>query len=251
MPDGMGCHLPMKLREQNSRSQRKTRIQFSCVPQVAPRHRGNDCQIRWSVSVCSLFIITVASVSSSSDSKTLPLLPWLPKILKKTFVNKQLEPKNTIILGCMPRLVASHRPRTNPTPGEFVAQVFPLEFPQVVRAFHLRISHVILRDVFFGFRGGVALMIVHILLFRLGKHGDRLWHFLFLFLPNILEELPSCMQMTCFIEQRAPHLIIASQHSNLLSRSSACTLVSMSLTRLARRSGTAVGWTMPMSSVLL
>ena len=82
MPDGMGCHLPMKLREQNSRSQRKTRIQFSCVPQVAPRHCGNDCQIRWSASVCSLFIITVASVSSSSDSKTLPLLPWLPKILK-------------------------------------------------------------------------------------------------------------------------------------------------------------------------
>ena len=82
-PDGMGCHLPTKLRGQNSRSQRKTRIQFSCIPQVAPRHRGNDCQIRWSVSEGSLFISTVASVSSSSDSKTLPLLPWLPKILKK------------------------------------------------------------------------------------------------------------------------------------------------------------------------
>ena len=40
----------------------------------------------------------------------------------------------------MPRLVASHGPRANPTPGEargsatFVAQVFPLELPQVVRA---------------------------------------------------------------------------------------------------------------------
>ena len=78
MPDGMGCHLPMKLRGQNSRSQRKTRSQFSCIPQVAPRHRGNDCQIRWSVSVGSLFISTVASVSSSSDSKALLLLPWLP-----------------------------------------------------------------------------------------------------------------------------------------------------------------------------
>ena len=106
IPDGMGCHLPMKLRGQNSRSQRKTRIQFSCIPQVAPRHRGNDCQIRWNVSEGSLFISTVASVSSSSDSKTLllllpwlPLLQWLPKILKKTFVNKQLEPKTQSFLA--------------------------------------------------------------------------------------------------------------------------------------------------------
>ena len=61
MPDGMGCHLPMKLREQNPCSQRLTRIQFCCIPQVAPRHSGNDCQIRWSVSVSSLLIITMAS----------------------------------------------------------------------------------------------------------------------------------------------------------------------------------------------
>ena len=109
MPDGMGCHLPMKLREQNSRSQRKTRIQFSCFPQVAPRYRGNDCQIRWSVSVGSLFIITVAS---SSDSKTLLLLPSLP-LLPWT-----IGTENTNILDCMPRLVASHGSRANPTPGE-------------------------------------------------------------------------------------------------------------------------------------
>ena len=70
-PDGMGCHLPMKLRGQNSRSQRKTRIQFSCIPQVAPRHRGNDCQIRWSVSEGSLFISTVASTLNGRINPTL------------------------------------------------------------------------------------------------------------------------------------------------------------------------------------
>ena len=70
MPDGMGFHLPMKLREQNSRSQRKTRIQFSCIPQVAPRHRGNDCQIRWNLSVGSLFIITVASTLNGRINAT-------------------------------------------------------------------------------------------------------------------------------------------------------------------------------------
>ena len=53
-------------------------------------------------------------------------------------------------------------------------------------------------------------MIVHILLFGLGRHGHRLWHLL-LFLPHILEGLSSCMQSACYIEQRAPHLIIASQ----------------------------------------
>ena len=114
MPDGMGCHLPMKLREQNSEQNHSLRrgidgasntdfhrIQIitwlvpqivrcndaslsfdfdkqslQSVPQVAPTHRGNDCQTRWSVQVGSLFIITVASVSSSSDSKTLLLLQW-------------------------------------------------------------------------------------------------------------------------------------------------------------------------------
>ena len=109
----MGCHLPMKLREQNSRSQQKTRIQFSFVPQVAPRHRGNDCQIRWRVSVGSLFIITAASVSSTSDSKTL-LLPWQPLLLIKNICEQTIGTENTIILGCMPRLVVSHGPRANP-----------------------------------------------------------------------------------------------------------------------------------------
>ena len=207
MPEGMGCHVPMKLGEQNSelnhscqrtrrlrrgivgasntdfhqihiitwlvrqvvrcndaslspdcdkqglqsvscqldlssRSQRLTRIQFSCIPQVAPRHRGNGCQTRWSVSAGSLLIITVASVSSSSGSKTLllllpwlPLPPWLPKQMK-TLVNKPIGTENTIILGCMPRLVVSRGPRENPTRSEArgSATLVVLEVPQVYRA---------------------------------------------------------------------------------------------------------------------
>ena len=70
MPDGMGCHSPMKLRGQNSRSQRKTKINFSCIPQIAPRHRGNDCQIRWSVSISSLLIITMASTLNGRINPT-------------------------------------------------------------------------------------------------------------------------------------------------------------------------------------
>ena len=186
MPDGMGCHLPMKLRGQNSRSQRKTRIQFSCIPQVAPRHCGNDCQIRWSVSVGSLFIITVASVSSSSDSKTLLLLPWLPKIVKN-ICEQTIGTENTIILGCMPRLVVCHGRGRTPHQAKreevrhSLRRCFHWSFHRWFEPFHLRISHVILCDV----RGGIALMIVHILLFGLGKHGDRLWHLLLLlFLPS-------------------------------------------------------------------
>ena len=178
MPDGMGCHLPMKLRGQNSRSQRKTRIQFSCIPKVAPRYRGNDCQIRWSVSVGSLFISTVASVvSSSSDSKTLlllpwlPLLPWPPKILKKTFVNKQLEPKTqSFLAACCGLSQVTGRGRTphqakREEVRHSLRRCFHWSFHRWFEPFHLRISHVILCDVFYGFRGDVTLMIVHILLF--------------------------------------------------------------------------------------
>ena len=310
MPDGMGCHSPTKLREQNSelrrvergivgasntdfhqihiiawlvrpivrcddaslsldcdkqglqsvfpgnlelssRSQRLTRIPFSCIPHVATKHRGNDCQIRWSVSVGSLFIITVASVSSCRDSTTLLLLPWLPlppwlpeKFYNKKYCEQTIGTESTIILGCMPRLVVSHGPKANRTQGEargsatFVAQVFHWIFHRWFEPFHLRISHVILRDV----RGGVALMIVHILVLR-ARQG---W-------PPSLAQLH-----TVGVLHRAtgptPHQSFATAfqaNSNLLSRSSACTPVSMSLTRLARRSRTAVGWTLPMSSVLL
>ena len=73
-------------------------------------------------------------------------------------------------------------------------------------------------------------MIAHVLLFGLVKHGHRLWHLL-LFLSHILEELSSCMQLACFIEQRIHTSSLLRKcfqaNSNLLSRSSACTPASI------------------------
>ena len=162
---------------------RKTRFQFSCIPQVAPRHRGNDCQIRWGVSVGSLFINTVASVSSSSDSKTLlllpclPLLPWLPKI-PKTFVNKQLEPHNHSWLhaAACRKSWAEGEPHTRRSARKCDIRCASVSTGASTggSSHSTSGSHVILRDV----RGDIALMIVHILLFGLGKHGHRLWHLL-------------------------------------------------------------------------
>ena len=180
MPDGMGCHLPMKLRRQNSHS---------------------------------LFTITVASVSSSSDSKTLLLLPWLPKILQN--ICEQTIGTQAFLAACRGLSQVTGRGRTphqakRKEVRHSLRRCSHWSFHRWFEPFHLRISHVILRDVFYGFPGGVALMIVHILFFGLGKHGHRLWPLL-LCLSHFLEELPSCMQLTCFIEQRAPHLIRASQ----------------------------------------
>ena len=249
----------MKLRKQNSRSERKTRIQFSSVPQVAPRHRGSDCQIRWSVSVGSLFIITVASVNSSSDSKTLqpwlPLLQWLPKILKN-ICEQTVQTENTIILCCMPRLVASHGARANPTPGEarrsatFVAQVFPLELPQMVRAIPPQ-------DLSCGPARRPWRHCSHDRPY-LALRARQAWPPSLapppvpLALPRRAVQLHAIGVLHRATGPTPDHSFAgASKHSNLLSRSGAFTPVSMSLTRLARRPGTAVGWTMPMSSVLL